>query len=69
MPNVISSNLDFVEYDSTYCELFITFKSGSKYVYFNVPESVYCDLLNAPSKGKYFNKNIKPFYRYQRRGW
>lgn len=69
MPYVTSSNLDFVEYNSVDCELFITFKSSGKYVYFDVPEFVYCELLNAPSKGKYFNRKIKPFYRYQRRGW
>lgn len=69
MPFVSSQTIDSVEYDSTDCELFITFKSRSKYIYFDVPEFVYSDLLNAPSKGKYFIRNIKSFYRYQKRGW
>ena len=46
----------------------IEFLSGSLYVYTQVPELVYLELLAAPSKGKYFYKHIRkgtpyPYHR------
>lgn len=43
--------------------LFIKFVSGEWYKYVGVPESLYSQLLAAPSKGKFVNQRIKPFYR------
>jgi len=63
---VDSSNLSDVAYDDTTQTLFIRFKAGNVYEYFDVPESVFQELLGADSKGKYFNANIKNRYRYQR---
>jgi len=34
-----------------------------KYLYSEVPETVYIDFLNSPSKGEYYNYNIKGIYR------
>ena len=43
----------------------IQFESGKVYQYFDVPEDVYEDMLNAESKGKYFNSHIRGKYNYQ----
>lgn len=37
----------------------IEFKGGAIYQYKGVPEQVYKDLLEAPSKGKFFHENIR----------
>ncbi len=43
----------------------IQFESGRVYQYFDVPESVYEELMQAESKGKYFNAHIRNQYPYQ----
>lgn len=60
--SVVSSNLLSVAYENHVLE--IRFRSGGCYRYHNVPKSVYLALMNAPSKGKYFARHIKPFYPY-----
>ena len=44
--------------------LYLTFSSGITYAYQNVPRAVYEGLLQAPSKGAYFHKNISGVYPY-----
>ena len=58
--------MSFVTYDRRSRQLTITFKSGGKYVYFEVPAQVYEDLLAAPSAGRYFDANIRDRYHFQR---
>ena len=43
----------------------IQFESGRVYQYFNVPQKVFDEMLNAESKGKYFNSHIRGKYTYQ----
>lgn len=64
---VVSSNLSSVGYDPKTRELYIQFKSGL-YVYSNVPEHVYQELLHAPSHGKYHAAYVKNVYPYRRIG-
>ncbi|WP_043982266.1 KTSC domain-containing protein [Priestia megaterium] len=64
MRSVSSSNLVAVGYDDSTNTLFIEFKNGT-YKYFNVPQNVYRNLLNASSKGQYHAAFIKNNYRYQ----
>jgi hypothetical protein len=59
---VDSSNLSAVGYDSTTKIMHIRFNSGRLYAYYNVPESIYRELMNAESLGRYFNSLIKGFY-------
>lgn len=61
---VISSNLAAVGYEGS--TLRIRFKSGWTYDYYNVPMSVYENLMNASSKGSYHAENIKNVYPYRR---
>ena len=60
---VRSSVISAIDYDSDLSILYVKFKSGSLYKYYRVPESVFNGLLNARSKGTYFNFRIKGRYR------
>ena len=60
-----SSLLASVAY-SHLATLDVTFRRGARYRYFAVPASVVRDLLAAPSAGTYFNRAIRPRFRYQR---
>lgn len=62
--SVVSSNLKSVGYDVYMAVLEIEFLSGGIYQYFNVPDFVYHELINATSKGKFFAHNIKNNKRY-----
>lgn len=61
---VSSSNLSAVGYESG--TLYVSFHNGGYYSYNNVPEYVFHELLNAPSKGVYFSENIKNSYTFTR---
>jgi hypothetical protein len=43
----------------------IQFASGRVYQYYDVPQDIYEGMLDAESKGKYFNANIRGKFRYQ----
>lgn len=60
--NVKSSNLKSVGFDSNVLE--IEFLDGGVYQYFDVPTDVYHLLMNASSKGIFFDKFIKGHYKY-----
>ena len=64
MTPVDSSNLKSIGHDGQ--NLFVEFGKGTIYVYFGVPLELYSELLNAESKGKYLNSNIKNVYRYEK---
>lgn len=51
-----SSMLASCDYDSQENELTVTFNNGKSYTYVDVDKSVYDDLINALSAGKYFNQ-------------
>jgi KTSC domain len=59
MPHVQSSMMTFVKYDDDTGELDITFTSCKTYRYLEVPSEIYDGLLDAESKGEFFNDNIK----------
>jgi hypothetical protein len=64
MPQVQSSVMTFVKYDDEARELDITFTSGKTYRYREVPVEIYDGLLEAESKGEFFNDNIKDVFVY-----
>ena len=57
-----SSFIQNMEYKNN--ALFLTFKTGSTYCYYNVPESVYKEMIAAPSKGRFYHERIKDQYPY-----
>jgi hypothetical protein len=63
--SVESSLLASISY-SIHASLDLRFRSGACYRYFAVPQSVFDELLAAPSKGAYFNRNVRGRFRYQR---
>ncbi|EMA6343912.1 KTSC domain-containing protein [Bacillus cytotoxicus] len=62
---VISKNLVAVGYNPSSMILRIEFRNGT-YDFFDVPESVYKELLNAQSKSYYHDTYIKNSYRHTR---
>lgn len=60
--SVSSSNIASIGYDETNEILEIEFLSGGIYQYFDVPNYVYGELMDADSHGKYFNAYIKDKY-------
>ena len=63
---VASTTLRSAGHDPMSAVLELKFRNGAVYQYFLVPQRVYRDLLGAPSKGSYFNQNIRGRYPYQR---
>jgi hypothetical protein len=64
---VTSSALRSVGFDAGSSTLEIEFVSGAVYQYFDVPRSVYLEFLAAPSKGRFFNADIRDAgYRFLR---
>lgn len=63
---VESSNLASIGYDAENEILEVEFKHGGVYQYFDVPENVYDELMNASSHGVYFSANIRNDYEYEK---
>ncbi len=57
-----SSNLRRCAYDPETERLQVEFLSGQTYAYDGVPASVFQGLLEAPSAGSYFHREIKGVY-------
>lgn len=67
MPAVDSSAITHVAYQENLKRLYVTFRgSRETYVYLDVPQSTYDELMKAESKGIFVNDEIKPRYQYQR---
>ena len=63
-----SSVLAAMEYFPELQALDIMFHSGEVYRYLKVPISLYQDLLNADSKGIFFNAHIRNQFSFQHLG-
>ncbi len=67
MQFVDSSNIEAIGYDPEALELHVRFlKSGETYVYSDVNQAVFDELMQAESKGSYLNRRIKGNYQYRR---
>lgn len=64
MVPVVSSNVAAVGYDAGARALHVRFLNNRTYVYADVPEGLFDDLLRAPSTGSYLNRVIKGVYAY-----
>jgi len=62
---VDSSGVISVGYDEWTKTLEIEYAGGAVYDYAQVPEVLYRDLLDAPSKGQFVNLYIKPYFEYE----
>ena len=63
---VESSTLATIAYDEIHELLQLEFRSRVLYQYFSVPAAVHVGLLGAPSKGSYFNQEIRGRFPYRR---
>lgn len=68
MHYVQSENVECVGYDPEIMELHVRFLSSAiTYVYVNVPQQVFDEMLAAPSKGGYLNQCVKNVYLFEKR--
>ena len=65
LATVESTTLATVAYDEAQKLLQLVFCSRAVYLYFGVPATVYQALLDAPSKGRYFNQSIRGRFPYR----
>jgi hypothetical protein len=61
--SVQSSMIASLGYQADISILEVGFNSGAVWQYYDVPESIYHDMMNSGSLGKYFHANIKGQYR------
>jgi hypothetical protein len=61
---VNSSNLAAVGYDAESQTLTVEFRKSGTYEFYDVPESVYQELMSAGSLGEFFSHSIRGRYRY-----
>jgi hypothetical protein len=69
MPEMIyvdSSNIQSVGYVDDTLDLYVQFLSGALYVYHGVPRGIFEGLLAAPSKGSFFNREVKNVYQFSK---
>jgi hypothetical protein len=64
--SVESSALQAAAYAECQSLLYLLFRSGEVYRYFDVPRWQYQEFLAADSKGRYFGRNIRGRFRYER---
>ena len=64
LKEVLSSNIKRIGYDDK-C-LLVEYMSGAMYKYKDVPRSVYKQFLEAESKGRFMNSEVKGKYEYER---
>lgn len=62
---VVSESIAAIGYDDDAEALEIEFVSGAVYRYSGVPQDVFEDLREAPSKGAFFNRLIKDAYPWE----
>jgi KTSC domain len=63
MREVVSSNIAAIGYRGGVCQ--VDFLSGSRYQYFEVPDEIYHDFLDADSKGRYLNEVFKIEFAFE----
>lgn len=63
---VASSNICSIGYDEGSQTLEVEFTNGSVYQFYNVGQFVYEQLMQSPSKGIFFNSQIKNSYPFSR---
>lgn len=67
MPDMIyvdSSNVEAIGYDDDIQEMHVQFVSGICYIYHDVPREIFDQLMNAPSKGSFLNREVKGVYQF-----
>lgn len=63
---VESAAIREIDYDAERAKLLVRFQSGERYVYVGVPGEVHRSFLEADSKGRFFQAEIRDRYPYNR---
>jgi hypothetical protein len=59
-----STAIRYLDYEAAGRVLTVTFVTGRRYVYDGVPPEVFTAFATAPSKGTFFNAEIRDAYDY-----
>ena len=62
---VESTSITSVGYAAATQVLEVVFRRGTVYRYLSVPADVFVDFVAAPSKGRYFNANVRDHYEHR----
>lgn len=63
---VESAAIQEIDYDAERSKLLVRFQSGERYVYVGVPGEVHRSFVEADSKGRFFQAEIRDRYPYNR---
>ena len=61
-----SAAIQEIDYDAERAKLLVRFQSGERYVYVGVPGEVHRSFVEADSKGRFFQAEIRDRYPYNR---
>ncbi len=64
--DVESTAIQAIDYDQHHEKLLVRFASGERYIYVGVPGEVHRSFLDADSKGRFFQAEIRDQYPYNR---
>ena len=64
--DVESAAIHAIDYDAERAKLLVRFTSGERYVYVGVPGEVHRSFLDAESKGRFFQAEIRDVYPFNR---
>ena len=64
--DVESTAIKEIDYDAERAKLLVRFASGERYVYVGVPGEVHRSFVEADSKGRFFQAEIRDRYPYNR---
>jgi KTSC domain len=64
--DVESAAISEIDYDAERTKLLIRFVSGERYVYVGVPGEVHRSFVEADSKGRFFQSQIRDRYPFNR---
>ena len=64
--DVESSAISQIDYDAGRAKLLVRFMSGERYVYVGVPGEVHRSFVQADSKGRFFQTQIRGRYPFNR---
>lgn len=63
-----SSNIKLATYDRENSFLLVDFKSGVSYIYHDVPQETWEDMVNSESAGRFLQAKIKGTFEYTKVG-
>jgi lysyl-tRNA synthetase class 2 len=64
--DVDSTAISEIDYDPARAKLLVRFTSGERYVYVGVPAEVCRSFVEADSKGRFFQREIRDRYPFNR---